>query len=310
MEINFYGSASLFIEQKRYHIPASAGFVRRKFLDLRYAEGSDKRFLDLYLPNDGDGPFPLLVDVFGGGWYFGQRSSYKLDMALELLKRGYAVASIDYSLSHEATFPTQIYELKAAIRFLRNHAAEYGLDPARITVMGESAGAHIATVAAFSVGASMFEDIPFGEAGDATVQAVCAIYCPTDLTLTKAQFEVLGVTDLWIPESGEANSPEGILYGGAVADKADYIRETSVFRMITPLSPPVIFFHGTCDRAVPILQSQTFAAELIRQNGSDAVEYHAVPGAEHNQRHFMTEEIYEQIDRFFKRRLYEKEPHA
>lgn len=307
-EVNFYttqGKQTLFIDQKREHIPADAGFVKRKVMDVRYAEGSDKRMLDIYYPNEGEGPFPVIIDVFGGGWYFGARSSYKLNMALEFLKRGYAVVSVDYSLSWEAKYPTQIYELKAAIRYVKNHAKEYDFDTSRVALLGESAGAHGATLAAFSASCGMMEDIPFGEAGDARVNAVVVLYCPTDVTMTKYQFQVLGL-QTWVPETGEANSPEGVLYGSKISDKEEEIRKSTVFNMITTDAPPTLFFHGTDDRVVPILQSQTFAAEIMRVAGIDKVEYHAIPGAGHVQTHFMTEENYSIIERFLDKHINKK----
>lgn len=307
METDYFKKQDLFIEQKRDKIPADVDFVKTKYLDICYAEGSNKRMLDIYLPNEGDGPFPIIVDVFGGGWYFGERSSYKMKIALEFLKRGYAIVSIDYSLSHEAKFPTQIYELKAAIRYIKNHAKEYNLDATKLAVMGESAGAHIATVAAFSVSAGVLEDILFGEAGDASVGAVVAFFAPTDVTQTKYQFAVLGL-ETWVPETGEANSPEGVLYGGKIADLADEIRNTTVFQMITPDSPPTIFFHGTDDRVVPILQTQTFASQLMSVIGIENVEYHAVEGAGHGQHFFMNEENYQAIENFLNRHVIKKFP--
>ena len=113
-----------FIEQKRTHIPAETGFIKRQFLDLQYAPGNERRTLDIYLPNEGEGPYPVIIDIFGGGWYFGQKSSHKLEPALNLLKRGFAVVSINYSLSYMAPFPAQIQEIKTAIRYVRKHAAE------------------------------------------------------------------------------------------------------------------------------------------------------------------------------------------
>ena len=82
-----------FIEQKRTHIPAETGFIQRKFMDLAYAPGGDRRTLDIYLPNEGEGPYPVIIDIFGGGWYFGQKSSHKLEPALNLLRRGFSVVA-------------------------------------------------------------------------------------------------------------------------------------------------------------------------------------------------------------------------
>ena len=113
-----------FIDQVRIPIPAKTEHIRRKYLDLSYDEGFYRRKLDIYLPNEGEGPFPVIVDIHGGGWYFGDKSEHKLDPALHLLDRGYAVVSVGYSLSWMKKLPTQIFEVKAAIRYLRAHADE------------------------------------------------------------------------------------------------------------------------------------------------------------------------------------------
>lgn len=77
-----------FIEQKRTHIPAETGFIQRKFMDLAYAPGGDRRTLDIYLPNEGEGPYPVIIDIFGGGWYFGQKSSHKLETGIKSVEKG------------------------------------------------------------------------------------------------------------------------------------------------------------------------------------------------------------------------------
>ena len=126
-----------FIEQQRTHIPAETGFIKRKYLDLQYAPGDERRQLDIYLPNEGDGPYPVIIDIFGGGWYFGNKSSHKLEPALALLRRGFAVISINYSLSWQTRFPTQVYEVKSAICYVRANAEKYNLDGANIALLGE-----------------------------------------------------------------------------------------------------------------------------------------------------------------------------
>lgn len=286
-----------FIDQVRSDPPAASDFVSRRYLDVTYAEGSEKRKLDIYLPNEGTGLYPVIIDIFGGGWYFGKRSSYKMNLALELLKRGFAVVSIDYSLSKEAKFPTQIYEIKAAVRFIKNHAEDYLLDADRIAFLGESAGAHLGAVAATSVGAGAFEDIPFGESGDASVRCMVALYCPTDLGITKEQFEVLKL-QTWVPESGGADSPEGILLGDKVSKIPEIVRSADPETYITVSSPAFLFFHGSDDRVVPYLQSMNFAVKLMQAIGTENVAHYLVDGAGHDQTHFMKERYYEIISDF------------
>ena len=106
-----------FVEDKRVHIPANTDFINVKYLDIQYAPGSERRKLDIYIPNQGEGPFPVIVDIYGGGWFFGNKSSHKLEPALELLRRGFAVVSVNYTLSKDQTpdemfpfvFLTQFY---------------------------------------------------------------------------------------------------------------------------------------------------------------------------------------------------------
>ena len=108
----------------------------RVLRDLPYVEdGHERQKLDLYLPQKPAGP--LLVWIHGGGWREGSKAN---PPGLAVVENGVAVASIGYRLSQHALFPAQIEDCKAAIRWLRAHAAEYGYDPQKIAVWGESAG--------------------------------------------------------------------------------------------------------------------------------------------------------------------------
>ena len=291
-----------FIDQVRTEVTTDTSFVERKFLDIPYAEGNELRKLDIYLPNEGSGPFPVIVDLFGGGWYFGQKSTYKIDLSLELLKRGFAVVSPNYTLSRDARFPTQIYEIKAVVRFIRNHAAEYLMDPCRIALKGESAGAHLGAVAALSVGAGMFEDIPFGEKGDASVSCMIALYCPANLGKSVEQFHVLGLEG-WVAEAGRADSPEGVLLGGAPKDVPRMTELADPENYVTDSSPAFLFYHGDDDRVVPYIQSMNLAVRLTEQIGTDKVIYRLIRGAGHNQAHFMTPELYDEMEAFLRKHI-------
>ncbi len=140
-------------------LTAGAGAQMQRFTathrDVVYAspDGIDQQ-LDVYLPA-GDGPFPTLIWVHGGGWQNGDKTSAR--PALEFLDEGYAVASLDYRLSGVATFPAQIQDCKAGLRFLRAHAAEYRLDPTRFCAMGSSAGGHLVALLGTSGGEASFE---------------------------------------------------------------------------------------------------------------------------------------------------------
>lgn len=110
------------------------------YRDLSYVPGGHERQkLDLYAPA-GDGPFPLIVWIHGGAFRMGDKASADPDNAvpLDYLADGYAVASLNYRLSQHALFPAQIEDCKAAVRWLRAHAADYKLDPQRFGAWGPS----------------------------------------------------------------------------------------------------------------------------------------------------------------------------
>src|SRR5947209_12678438 len=108
--------------------------------DLSYGPNGERNTLDLYLPPS-ERPLPLIIWVHGGGWQNGSKAGG--GPALRMAGRGYAVASINYRLSGMATFPAQIEDVKAAVRFLRANARKYNLDPDRFGAWGGSAGGHL-----------------------------------------------------------------------------------------------------------------------------------------------------------------------
>jgi acetyl esterase/lipase len=299
MEINMK-----FIEDKRINIPAKTEYIINKFLNIQYAQGDERRQLDIYLPNEGDGPYPVVIDIFGGGWFFGNKSSYKLEPALNLNRKGFAVVSINYSLSYQQQFPVQVDEIKTAIRFIKKHAVEYKLDPSKVALMGESAGAHYAALCAISSSCNALEDKEsWGNIEvSSEVQAVIAIYCPSNLGLLKEELDVLGLEPTF-KEVGEADSMEGVLFGRRKpADVPELVKLADPHTYVNKNCPPFLFLHGNKDQCIPILQSMTLAAAIKKAAGLERAEYHIVEGASHNLAQFETEEIY-QIEEAFLRRV-------
>ena len=146
--------------------------------NLEYARVGDKKLLlDLYLPEKPQGPLPLVIWIHGGAWLGGDKADCP---ARRLVQRGYAVASVNYRLSNEAIFPAQIKDCKAAVRWLRAHTAEYGLDAGHFGVWGASAGGHLVALLGTSGDTKDFDK---GEnlGVSSRVQAVCDWFGPTDL---------------------------------------------------------------------------------------------------------------------------------
>ena len=130
---------------------ADISWVKRKFLDVPYGTESKQQCFDIYLPEEGDGPFPLFVHIHGGGFAFGDKRDDHMDAYLLGTKRGYVVASLEYRLSGEAKFPAAVLDCREAIRYIKTHAAEYCVDPERIAVLGGSAGGNLAAMLGMNV---------------------------------------------------------------------------------------------------------------------------------------------------------------
>jgi acetyl esterase/lipase len=258
----------------------------RSWTDLAYATSSPAQRLDLHLPDSGTGPFPVIVQIHGGAFRSGDKADGQLTPVLAAIARGYAVVAINYRLSGEALFPTQIHDVKAAIRWVRANAARYDLDPARIAVWGNSAGGHLAALAGTSAGVAALEDPGLGSPDQSSqVQAVVDWYGPIDFLQMDPQFRASGIGR---PDHSAATSPESRLLGGALADVADRVAAANPETYITADDPPFLIQHGTADPLVPTQQSVRFAAALTRVLGPDRVTLALLDGAGHGGPAFAT----------------------
>ena len=188
---------------------------------------------------------PLVIWVHGGGWSRGNKDRAP---TAGLTRRGFAGASIQYRLSGKASFPAQIHDCKAAVRYLRANAAKYNIDPDRIGVWGASAGGHLVSLLATSDGNKDLE----GTVGDnpgvsSRVQAVCDFFGPTDLV------------DL-TPRMG---SPAiAALMGGSAEAKPDAYAAANPITHIDKTDVPFLIMHGDKDTLVPMRQSEMLEKAL------------------------------------------------
>jgi len=219
---------------------------------LAYGSGADNK-LDLRKPSTGTGPFPTVIWIHGGGWKGGSRTD--VFQAYRLVCKGYAVASIDYRLSGTAPFPAQIYDVKAAIRFLRANAKTHNLDPQRFATFGSSAGGHLSALAATSAGVADLEDLTQGNAGvSSSVAAGIVWYGPTDIGQMDAQLLTQGCTGA---THGQAGSAESDFLGCTVSTPAcaPAIKRANPITYVGATTPPLFMLHGTVDCIVPNMQT-------------------------------------------------------
>ncbi len=228
--------------------------------DIPYAEGGTKaQMLDLYIPEQGAAPFPVIVWIHGGGWMQGNRFPAP---GAWLSAHGYAVAAISYRFSTEAIFPAQIHDCKGAIRWLRANASRYPLDGRRIGALGESAGGHLAALLGTSGGVEELEgDVGGNREQSSRVQAVCNCFGPADLTPLVSDADPYRTLH---PQSRAfaKRTIEQLL--GADGDWRTRAKSASVATYITPDDPPFLIVHGDQDPLVPIEQSRALHAALHR----------------------------------------------
>lgn len=246
--------------------------------DVAYTNTSGTQKLDLYLP-PGDGPFPVIVHIHGGGFKFGDKSMVDDALGKAFLNAGYAIASIDYRLSGEAIFPAAIQDAKAAVRFLRANAAEYKLDPNKMVAFGFSAGGNIASMLGTSGDVAEFDDPALGNAGvSSRVQAVIDWFGPTDFGQMDAQAKGQGcaASD---QKHNEAGSFESLYLGAAVPTVPDLVQQANPITYISPDDPPFLLQKGDQDCTVPIGQS-ILLADALSAAGLD-VQYDLLTGVGH-----------------------------
>jgi acetyl esterase/lipase/enterochelin esterase-like enzyme len=260
--------------------------------DLEYVKGGHERQkLNLYTPKKADSPTPLVVWIHGGAWIGGGKDAGV--PALPFVSKGYAVASINYRFSQHATFPAQIEDCKAAIRWLRANAKANNLDPERIGVWGASSGGHLAALLGTSGGVNELED---GDTGDSKVQAVVDFFGPTDFLQMDAHA---------LPGSNfkhdPASSPESRLVGGPILENAEKAGRANPIKYVTKEAPPFLIVHGEQDPLVPLHQSELLY-QALKVAKAD-VTFYKIAGAGHGSAEFNTPMMQAAVLAFFDRHL-------
>ena len=252
--------------------------------DLAYANLSEAQKLDLYIPTTGDGPFPIVIMVHGGGFMFGDKSDGAgLTGVDQLLEAGYAVASINYRLSGEATWPAQIQDAKAAVRFLRVVADEYNLDPEHFGAWGASAGGNLVALLGTTCGVAELEGADLGNADQSScVQAVVDWFGPIDFLKLDEQFAGTECAQ----NHDAADSPESKLVGAPIQTVPDIVATTNAMSYIDPEDAPFLIQHGSADCNIPPVQGKNLADAL----GADKATYYLIDGAGHGGAQFETPE--------------------
>lgn len=256
----------------------------RVIRDIDYAgDGQERHRLDLYLPDHAAGkPLPVLLWVHGGGWTNGDKANNV--SPLPLLAKGYAVVSANYRFSQQAIFPAQIHDCKAAVRWVRAHAADYNLDPDHIAAWGASSGGHLVALLGLTAGNEDLE----GSVGP-NVKSSSAVQCVVD---------ECGPTDFLTCGPWDTRTA---LLGGDAHAVPDQARRASPINYVSKDAPPFIILHGDSDPRVPIQQSQSLH-DALQHAGVEST-FLILPNTKHGGPAFHDKARMTQIEAFLAKHL-------
>jgi acetyl esterase/lipase len=276
-----------------YPTPGNGTYTATLGVDYALAHGQRLR-ADVYVPDE-PGLHPAILYLHTGAWITGDRDP---GASLRQARRGYVVVSIDYELAPLSTWPAQIEDAKAAVRWMRANASRFRIDPDRIGVFGASAGGHIASVLGTSGGVAALEGLSLGNPSySSRVRVVVDFYGPTDLTKLEEQklpcYPGLDANDPFLPPS--------LLLGCAIQQCADKAATANPMTYITPDDPPFLILHGALDCLVSFQQS-TMLYDALRAKGVYA-SLHILPTAGHADEHFDELPNQQLVSDFFDRYL-------
>lgn len=236
--------------------------------NVTYAEVKGVKLkLDVYRQRAHPTRCPTLLQIHGGAWILGSKNQQGIPLMLHLAARGWVCISANYRLSPRATFPDHLVDLKRAMRWIREHGAEYGADPDFLVVTGGSAGGHLAALVALTGNDPEYQ--PGFETVDTSVQGCVAFYGVYDFTNRHGVYHHNGMQKLL----------ERVVMKVPLELARERYEKASPMSRIHPGAPPFFVIHGSHDTLVPVAEARHFC-ELLRA-AHVPVAYAELPGTQH-----------------------------
>lgn len=230
-------------------IPINAQDNWRFIGDIPYvADGDITQTLDLYLPNNSQNPLPIIFMVHGGGFIAGDKSEMQ-GSAEHYAGLGYAVISPNYRLAPDFTYPTAHEDVFCALAWTLAHAHDYNLDPTRLILLGESAGANtVALLATMDAPNTLLDNCEYQLPDELNIEAVFAMYMPVDLSSCECQL-AKRLASIYL----------GINLSDWEDDETQSIwQSASIIKELDATDPPFYLIHGANDFLVPLSESEFF----------------------------------------------------
>ena len=208
--------------------------------DLVYISyGKRKLHLDLFYPKNSTASKPAVILIHGGGWRSGDKSLL-IPMAQQFAVKGYVIAAVEYRLSPEAKYPAAVYDLKAAIRWMRANAAHYHVDPNKIAILGCSSGGQLAALVGTTNGVSKFSGVSQQQTESSNVQAIIDIDGVLDFTSEEAR--------KYEDDPTKNPSSAGAWFGGRYDEKPNVWKEASPLYYANEKTPSILFINSSIPR--------------------------------------------------------------
>ena len=265
-----------------------------------YYGESEAQYADLYVPNT-DEPSPLFVLVHGGGFVSNDAQSRQAQFMYRYFRdHGYACASVNYRLAAEAPFPAAIEDVGAAVKYLGQHAGEFGYNAEKVAIWGESAGGYLAAYEAISE-------------TEVNIAALVDFYGCTDFLTMEEQFEALGIPKLvrtiansWAVGALEGfSSCEEYWLRKPYAEWSEELKKTAsvVWQAEHNAKNPSLrslIYHGDADMTVPDAQSAALFSALKHACGEGNVKYERFHGYMHAADRFYSDERLSEVESFIR----------
>ena len=258
--------------------------MARKKLDLRYGEGHPRQVFDIYYPPEGDGPWPVLLHMHGGGFALGDKRDFHIKELLDAVNHGYVFASCNYRRSGDAPFPAAVQDCRLFVKYLKEHAAELNILGDKICAFGGSAGGNLSALFAMNIPQFLGEEEPM----DASVACAIDWFGPTDFRRMDEQARQNGVS---IADHDEPHSPESQYAGGPLQEMdPDFLAKANPMTYVNENMCPMLIQHGRQDVLVPFAQSEILVEAIEEKLGKGRAVFLPLDDAGHDDPQFKSEE--------------------